>query len=289
VSYYGDKRVHWRKYKLCLDVCVNWNYGPVAKIQRKSGRTHIRAPWVETTHAIWVATQVNNGKTYGTIGRAANFRCPPKEEKDFCGNLTPLKRQSECVSSVTWKEFTIQPLQKDYRAYLLPHHSGRYAQWINSCRILLLCTGYMSGNLIFRREETTGNRHAQTKKDRIWQENWIGNIEDVNWPPLWSSGQSSCLQIQRSGFDSRRYQIFWEVLGLERGPLSLVSAIEELLERKSSGSCLETREYDSWDPSRWPRVTLYQQKLALTSPTSGGPRSVGIIRLRTQATEFIGG
>jgi hypothetical protein len=25
------------------------------------------------------------------------------------------------------------------------------------------------------------------------------------------------------GFDSRRYQIFWEVVGLERGPLSLVS------------------------------------------------------------------
>jgi hypothetical protein len=29
-------------------------------------------------------------------------------------------------------------------------------------------------------------------------------------------------------------------VGLERGPLSLVSAIEELLERKSSGSGLET-------------------------------------------------
>jgi hypothetical protein len=28
------------------------------------------------------------------------------------------------------------------------------------------------------------------------------------WPPLWSSGQSSCLQIRRSGFDSWRYQIF---------------------------------------------------------------------------------
>jgi hypothetical protein len=27
-------------------------------------------------------------------------------------------------------------------------------------------------------------------------------------PPLWSSGQSSWLQMQRSGFDSRRYQIF---------------------------------------------------------------------------------
>ena len=37
------------------------------------------------------------------------------------------------------------------------------------------------------------------------------------------------------GFDPRRYQIFWVVLGLERGPLSivsLVSSIEELLEWK---------------------------------------------------------
>jgi hypothetical protein len=41
-----------------------------------------------------------------------------------------------------------------------------------------------------------------------------------------------------TGFDSRHYQIFWEVVGLERDPLSLVSATEELLERKSSGSSL---------------------------------------------------
>jgi hypothetical protein len=33
------------------------------------------------------------------------------------------------------------------------------------------------------------------------------------------------------GFDSRSYQIFWVVVGLERGPLSLVRIIEELLER----------------------------------------------------------
>jgi hypothetical protein len=51
-------------------------------------------------------------------------------------------------------------------------------------------------------------------------------------PPLWSSGQSSWLQIQRSpGFDSRRYQIFWEVVVLERGPLRLVRIIEELLKK----------------------------------------------------------
>jgi len=34
------------------------------------------------------------------------------------------------------------------------------------------------------------------------------------------------------GFDPRRYQIFWAVVGLERGPLSLVRSIEELLEWK---------------------------------------------------------
>jgi hypothetical protein len=32
-------------------------------------------------------------------------------------------------------------------------------------------------------------------------------------------------------------------VGLERGPLSLVSAIEELLGRNNSGSGLEIREY----------------------------------------------
>jgi hypothetical protein len=48
----------------------------------------------------------------------------------------------------------------------------------------------------------------------------------------WSSGQSSWLQIQRSGFDSQRYQIFWEIAGLERGPLGLLSIIEDLLGRK---------------------------------------------------------
>jgi hypothetical protein len=35
-----------------------------------------------------------------------------------------------------------------------------------------------------------------------------------------------------SGFDFRRYQIFREIVSLERGPLSPLSAIEELLERK---------------------------------------------------------
>jgi hypothetical protein len=47
-------------------------------------------------------------------------------------------------------------------------------------------------------------------------------------PPLWSIDQSSWLEIQMPGFDSRHYQIFSEVVGPERGPLSLVSTNEEL-------------------------------------------------------------
>jgi hypothetical protein len=38
---------------------------------------------------------------------------------------------------------------------------------------------------------------------------------------------------------------------------------------------------DRGDPLRWLRDTLYPQKLAQASPTSGG-RSVGIVRLRTK-------
>jgi hypothetical protein len=88
-----------------------------------------------------------------------------------------------------------------------------------------------------------------------------------------------------SGFDSQRYHIFWEVMGLERGPLSLVSTIEELLERKSSNPGLKSRDYGSRNPSRWPRGTLYPQKLALTSPTSGG-LLVDVVLSRTKATKF---
>jgi hypothetical protein len=81
------------------------------------------------------------------------------------------------------------------------------------------------------------------------------------WPPLWSSGQSSWLHTQRSGFDSWRYQSFWEVVGLEWGPLSLVSIMEELLEWKSSGSGLEKRDYGHRDLPRWPHNTLLSAKV----------------------------
>jgi hypothetical protein len=74
-------------------------------------------------------------------------------------------------------------------------------------------------------------------------------------------------------------------VGLEQGPLSQASTNEELLGRNISGSGLESREYSHRDPPSSPRGTFYPQKLAVTSPTSGG-HSVGIVRSRNQATEF---
>jgi hypothetical protein len=65
-------------------------------------------------------------------------------------------------------------------------------------------------------------------------------------PPLWSSGQSSWLQIQRSGFDSQHYKIF-SVVSLERDPLRLLNITEELLGRNSSGFGLESQEYGRGD------------------------------------------
>jgi hypothetical protein len=75
-----------------------------------------------------------------------------------------------------------------------------------------------------------------------WGKNWIYicYVEESR-PPLWSNGQDSWLQIQRSVFDSLRYQISCEVVGLILSPLSLVSTIVELLGRKNSGSGLEPR------------------------------------------------
>ena len=87
------------------------------------------------------------------------------------------------------------------------------------------------------------------------------------------------------GFDPRRYQTFWVVVGLDRGPLSLVRSSEELLE-KSSGSRSRKQKLTAVGTRCVDHVTpLYPQKLALTSPTGGG-RSVGIVRVRTKATEF---
>jgi hypothetical protein len=59
-----------------------------------------------------------------------------------------------------------------------------------------------------------------------------------------------------------------------------------ILPAKNSNSSLETWECGRRDPLRWLRGTFHQQNLALTSPTNGG-LSVGIVCLRTEATELL--
>jgi hypothetical protein len=76
-------------------------------------------------------------------------------------------------------------------------------------------------------------------------------------------------------------------VSLEQDPLSLLSTSEELLERKkerlrSRNPRLRPKRIRSADYVS----PLYLQKLALSSPTSGG-RSVGIVRSRTEVTEFV--
>jgi hypothetical protein len=76
-----------------------------------------------------------------------------------------------------------------------------------------------------------------------------------------------------------------KVVGLERGPISLVSTTEDLLDRKVAApvykienTAVGIRHADHVAPSS-------RKKLAITSPTSGG-RSVGTVRSRTQTMEF---
>jgi hypothetical protein len=144
-------------------------------------------------------------------------------------------------------------------------------------------------------------RRGKNYVSKNWRQNWVNSMNKENLfcglrffvmkipvlsLPFWSSGQSFWLQIQRSWFDSRRYQILWEVVGLERGPLSIVSTTEELLRRKSSSYRQDNRDYGRRNPLRWPCDTLYPQTLALTSPKSCG-RSVDIVPSWTRAMEFL--
>jgi hypothetical protein len=69
-------------------------------------------------------------------------------------------------------------------------------------------------------------------------------------------------------------------VGLEWGPLSPANTIEELLERKSSDPGLEIEITAPGIRCADYVTLLYPQKLALTSPTSGG-HWVGIVRSRS--------
>jgi hypothetical protein len=75
-------------------------------------------------------------------------------------------------------------------------------------------------------------------------------------------------------------------VSLERGPLSLVSTTEELLDRKVAAPVYKKTEYTAAGIRHADHVApSIRKKLAITSATRGG-RSVGIVRSRTQTMEF---
>jgi hypothetical protein len=102
-------------------------------------------------------------------------------------------------------------------------------------------------------------RFRALKEKSSWSGTGSTQPREYKWPPLWSSGQSSWLQIRRSWIrfpgTTRK-----KILGLEGGPLSVLSTTEELLGSNSSGSGLESQEYGRRDSPRWPRSALYPQK-----------------------------
>jgi hypothetical protein len=108
------------------------------------------------------------------------------------------------------------------------------------------------------------------------------------WPPLWSSGQSSWLQIQRPQVRFPTLRDFLRSSGSGTGPLSLVRVTKEILGWKSSGSGSKNPRLTAVGVRCVDHASPSPQKLALSSPTSGG-RSVVIVRLRTKGTDFLMG
>jgi hypothetical protein len=67
---------------------------------------------------------------------------------------------------------------------------------------ILTTYGILTGRIFFLNEKLSSDALDMKKYSKMIMIKMILNER----PPLWSSGQSSWLQIRRTGFDSRHYQ-----------------------------------------------------------------------------------
>jgi hypothetical protein len=187
---------------------------------------------------------------------------------------------SPCTNGTLTSDFDIgldHPVHRGYGwgSSTLRRRSNFQTNWPTECRSqcnlkLHHCTANYRPALSSERAPYMKNKESNCHSNKcdIWSfaRKWTGHQDEladwtmvVMWRRLrtylllyiWRKRGLLCgLVVRVSGYksrgpelDSRRYQIFWEVVGLEQGLLRLLSAIEELIGRKSSGSGLENREY----------------------------------------------
>jgi hypothetical protein len=135
--------------------------------------------------------------------------------------------------------------------YQMPHLTQRTA---------LLLYGYLPKVLLI-----IGDACAKNRQGCSWH-HWFGSRKTASF--LSPKRLSFCDTVEFltadpevPGFDSRRYHIFWEAVGLVRGPLSPCESKWGATWKKSSGSGLENRLTTVGDPPRWPRDTPLSTKV----------------------------
>jgi hypothetical protein len=207
-----------------------------------SRERHSFMEMVHTTYKTW--------RFHGCVHTVVLRIVTPCSLVSVCTNVS--EKCTASISSVAWRGCSIffGNIGTQVSHYIAPEY--RMQQYDNMQLAMLL-----NGGVSVRK--SLGANGLRKCMQLAYIERRTGHLhfhEHVQY--LWSSGQSSWPQIQRSGFDSRHYPISCKVVGLERGPLSLVSTNEELLGIKRRGSGLESREYGRRDPSLWPR-DLYPQ------------------------------
>jgi hypothetical protein len=88
----------------------------------------------------------------------------------------------------------------------------------------------------------------------------LNQIVTCVWPPLWFSGQSSWLKIQKSRVRFPTLPDYLWNSGPWKGPLSLMRTVEELLEWQVAAAAWKTEINNSRDLLRWPCNTFVALK-----------------------------